>query len=38
MVDNQAPNRDMLVTSLNPLIGYDKAVRIGKLALAENID
>ena len=37
MMDNQAPNRDMLVTSLNPLIGYDKAVRIGKLALAENI-
>jgi len=28
----------MLVTSLNPLIGYDKAVRTGKLALAENID
>jgi fumarate hydratase, class II len=28
--------RDMLVTSLNPLIGYDKAVKIGKLALAET--
>jgi fumarate hydratase, class II len=37
MADNLAPNRDMLVTSLNPLIGYDKAVKIGKLALAENM-
>jgi fumarate hydratase class II len=27
----------MLVTALNPRIGYDKAVRIGKLALAEDI-
>ncbi|CAH2599469.1 fumarase C [Rhodovastum atsumiense] len=27
----------MLVTALNPRIGYDKAVRIGKMALAENI-
>jgi fumarate hydratase class II len=27
----------MLVTALNPHIGYDKAVRIGKLALAENL-
>ncbi len=27
----------MLVTALNPRIGYDKAVRIGKLALAENM-
>jgi fumarate hydratase, class II len=24
MVDNPAPNRDMLVTSLNPLIGYEQ--------------
>ena len=47
MVDKLAPNRDqiatnlakslMLVTALNPRIGYDKAVKIGKLALAENI-
>jgi fumarate hydratase class II len=27
----------MLVTALNPPIGYDKAVRFGKLALEENI-
>ena len=27
----------MLVTALNPRIGYDKAVTIGKHALAENI-
>ena len=27
----------MLVTALNPRIGYDKAVRIGKLALEEDI-
>ena len=27
----------MLVTALNPWIGYDKAVKIGKLALAEDI-
>jgi fumarate hydratase class II len=27
----------MLVTAFDPRIGYDKAVRIGKLALAENI-
>jgi fumarate hydratase, class II len=27
----------MLVTALNPRIGYDKAVTIGKVALAENI-
>lgn len=27
----------MLVTALNPRIGYDKAVKIGKLALAENV-
>ncbi|HVC63637.1 MAG TPA: class II fumarate hydratase [Acetobacteraceae bacterium] len=47
MVDKLAPNREhiadnlakslMLVTALNPRIGYDKAVRIGKTALAENI-
>ncbi len=47
MVDKLEPNRDriaenlakslMLVTALNPRIGYDKAVRIGKTALAENI-
>jgi fumarate hydratase class II len=47
MVDKLAPNRDriaenlakslMLVTALNPHIGYDRAVQIGKLALAENI-
>ena len=27
----------MLVTALNPHIGYDRAVQIGKLALAENL-
>ncbi len=47
MVDKLEPNREriaenlarslMLVTALNPHIGYDKAVRIGKTALAENI-
>jgi fumarate hydratase class II len=47
MVDRLEPDRAhiaenlakslMLVTALNPHIGYDKAVRIGKLALAENI-
>jgi fumarate hydratase class II len=46
MVDQLIPNREhiaenvanslMLVTALNPRIGYDKAVRIGKTALAEN--
>jgi fumarate hydratase class II len=47
MVDKLEPNRDriaenlakslMLVTALNPRIGYDKAVAIGKKALAENL-
>jgi len=47
MVDKLEPNRDriaenlakplMLVTALNPRIGYDKAVRVGKLALSENM-
>ncbi|MDR3538964.1 MAG: class II fumarate hydratase [Acetobacteraceae bacterium] len=47
MVDKLEPNREhinenlakslMLVTALNPRIGYDKAVKIGKLALGENI-
>jgi fumarate hydratase class II len=47
MIDRLAPNDEqiaanlakslMLVTALNPRIGYDKAVKIGKLALAENI-
>ena len=47
MVDQLQPNHEhiaenlakslMLVTALNPRIGYDKAVRIGKTALAENI-
>ena len=47
MVDRLEPDRAriaenlakslMLVTALNPRIGYDKAVRIGKLALAENL-
>ena len=47
MVDRLEPNREhiaenlarslMLVTALNPRIGYDRAVRISKLALAENI-
>ena len=47
MVDRLEPNRAriaenlarslMLVTALNPRIGYDKAVAIGKKALAENL-
>ena len=47
MVDRLEPNRGriaehlakslMLVTALNPRIGYDRAVAIGKLALAEDI-
>ncbi len=47
MVAKLEPNREhiaenlakslMLVTALNPRIGYDKAVKIGKTALAENI-
>ncbi|HUB14882.1 MAG TPA: class II fumarate hydratase [Acetobacteraceae bacterium] len=47
MVDRLEPNHEhiaenltkslMLVTALNPRIGYDKAVKIGKTALAENI-
>lgn len=47
MVDKLQPNLDriadnlarslMLVTALNPHIGYDKAVAIGKKALAENV-
>ncbi len=47
MVDKLEPARDriaqnlanslMLVTALNPRIGYDKAVKIGKKALAENM-
>jgi len=47
MVDKLEPAREriaenlakslMLVTALNPHIGYDKAVQIGKLALAENM-
>ncbi|UPG72240.1 class II fumarate hydratase [Roseomonas gilardii subsp. gilardii] len=47
MVDKLEPNREriaqnlanslMLVTALNPHIGYDKAVQIGKLALKENL-
>ncbi len=47
MVDKLVPNREriaenlarslMLVTALNPHIGYDRAVKIGKTALAENI-
>ena len=47
MVAKLEPNREriaenlakslMLVTVLNPRIGYDKAVKIGKTALAENI-
>lgn len=47
MVDKLEPNRPriaenlakslMLVTVLNPRIGYDKAVQIGKKALAENL-
>jgi fumarate hydratase class II len=47
MVDKLEPNLPriaenlakslMLVTVLNPRIGYDKAVQIGKKALAENL-
>jgi fumarate hydratase class II len=47
MVEKLEPNREriaenlakslMLVTALNPRIGYDKAVAIGKKALAENL-
>ncbi|UFN50538.1 class II fumarate hydratase [Roseomonas sp. OT10] len=47
MVDKLEPNLDriatnlanslMLVTALNPHIGYDKAVAIGKLALKESL-
>ena len=47
MVDKLQPNREriaehvarslMLVTALNPRIGYDAAVRIGKLALQDNL-
>jgi len=47
MVDKLAPAREhiaenlakslMLVTALNPLIGYDKAVQVAKLALREDI-
>jgi len=47
MVDKLKPNREriaehvarslMLVTALNPRIGYDNAVMIGKLALQENL-
>ncbi|MDI3306573.1 MAG: class II fumarate hydratase [Acetobacteraceae bacterium] len=47
MVEKLEPNREriaenlakslMLVTALNPRIGYDKAVQIGKKALAENL-
>ncbi|MBV1797075.1 lyase family protein [Siccirubricoccus sp. G192] len=47
MVAKLEPNREriaenlakslMLVTALNPRIGYDKAVAIGKKALAENL-
>jgi fumarate hydratase class II len=47
MVDKLEPNHAriaenlarslMLVTALNPRIGYDKAVQIGKKALAENL-
>jgi len=47
MIDKLEPNREriaenlanslMLVTALNPHIGYDRAVKIGKTALAENI-
>jgi fumarate hydratase, class II len=46
MIDELEPNREhvaqnvakslMLVTALNPRIGYDRAVRIGKTARAEN--
>jgi fumarate hydratase class II len=47
MVERLEPNREriaenlarslMLVTALNPRIGYDKAVQIGKTALAEDL-
>jgi len=47
MVDKLEPNREriaehlarslMLVTALNPHIGYDKAMQVGKLALADGI-
>jgi fumarate hydratase class II len=47
MVEKLTPNHEriaenlakslMLVTALNPRIGYDKAVAIGKKALAENL-
>ncbi len=47
MVDRLEPNREriaehlarslMLVTALNPKIGYDAAVKIGKLALQDNL-
>jgi fumarate hydratase class II len=47
MVDRLEPNREriadnlarslMLATALNPHIGYDRAVKISKLALAENM-
>ena len=47
MVDRLEPNREhiaenlanslMLVTALNSRIGYDKAVKIGKSALAEDV-
>ncbi len=47
MVERLEPNREriaenlarslMLVTALNPHIGYDKAVQIGKTALAEDL-
>ena len=47
MIAKLEPNREriaenlarslMLVTALNPRIGYDAAVRIGKTALAENL-
>ncbi|MBX9699097.1 MAG: class II fumarate hydratase, partial [Acetobacteraceae bacterium] len=47
MVERLEPNREriaenlarslMLVTALNPRIGYDRAVQIGKAALAENL-
>jgi fumarate hydratase class II len=47
MVDKIEPNHEqiaenlakslMLVTALNPHIGYDRAVKIGKLALSDNL-
>jgi fumarate hydratase class II len=36
IADNVAKSL-MLVTALNPHIGYDKAVQVAKLALAEDI-